>query len=168
MQIKRNNPGNIRFTPSVNWKGQVGNEGGFVRFDTLQNGYRAQLLLLNGYVKKGFNTLDKIITRYAPPTDNNPTRAYIGSYGVNFVSAGTSINPNAVIAVNDFDTLSKIGYQMSLFEHGVHEDDGTLQAAVTKAKNLFSDTVATVKANSGKSLLSLAALAVVIYFISKN
>ena len=165
MIIKRNNPGNIRKAASFTWQGELPgiSAGDLVTFDTLQNGYRAQLKLLNTYVKNGHNTLTKIIERYAPASDNNPTAQYIGAGGVNFVESGTSINRDTVIHADDYDTLSKIAYQMSLFEHGVSNDDGTLQAALNKAKQLLTGIVDIAKNNPGTVMT--AAFAVLIIYL---
>ena len=74
--LRNNNPLNIRFSPKSNWVGQTGSNKGFCVFDTLEHGFRAALKLLNNYIRQGYDTIPKIIARWAPESENN-TKAYI-------------------------------------------------------------------------------------------
>lgn len=74
--IRNNNPGNIRRSDSFSWVGEEETQSPFCKFKTLFLGYRALLKLLLGYLRRGYNTIDSIINRYAPPSENN-TKAYI-------------------------------------------------------------------------------------------
>lgn len=78
----RNNPGDLRYA------GQVGatNEGGFASFKTLAEGIAASNKQLNLYASRGINTIDKIISSWAPPNENN-TAAY-KAYVSKFVGKG--------------------------------------------------------------------------------
>ena len=71
-----NNPLNIRYSSANNWKGQQGEQSGFCVFDTPENGIRAAMVNLKSYRKKGVITIGDIISRWAPPTENN-TQNYI-------------------------------------------------------------------------------------------
>lgn len=106
-----NNPFNIRYNAANNWQGQTGKtERGFVKFDTLSNGLRAGLKLLNTYVNgHNLNTVSKIINRYAPPSDNNPTENYI-KYVENAVGKSS-------ISWNKSD-IKKLGEAILFFENG--------------------------------------------------
>ena len=73
---KINNPLNIRYSAANNWKGQQGQQSGFCVFDTPENGLRAAMINLKSYRKKGVVTIADIISRWAPPTENN-TEGYI-------------------------------------------------------------------------------------------
>ena len=75
--IRNNNPGNIR-SSKVAWQGQTGASPlGFCIFDTPANGLRALCKqLLTDEVVHGCRTVQEIITRWAPPKENN-TKAYI-------------------------------------------------------------------------------------------
>lgn len=77
--LRNNNPGNIRFNPNNDWAGQVGqDDAGYIIFDKPEYGIRAMGILLTNYYKRhGLNDVHGIITRWAPPSDNNPTQAYI-------------------------------------------------------------------------------------------
>lgn len=80
--IRNNNPLNIR--KGNNWKGEVQpqSDKSFEQFESIQYGIRAGFIILrrymtgyNGLTQK-FNTIDKIISRWAPAAENN-TKAYI-------------------------------------------------------------------------------------------
>jgi len=76
---KNNNPLNIRKVAGTVWKGQrtLQADREFVQFITVEWGIRAAFRLLETYRKK-YNAvcIQDIITRWAPPSENN-TSAYI-------------------------------------------------------------------------------------------
>lgn len=74
--IINNNPLNIRYSPMNVWKGQTGSNKGFCVFTELKYGYRAALVLLSNYVKRGNVSIQAIISRWAPASEND-TAAYI-------------------------------------------------------------------------------------------
>jgi hypothetical protein len=71
-----NNPLNIRYLSSNAFNGQVGNHDGYGQYDTLQNGVRAGGLELDSYYRRGLNTISKIVSTWAPSSENN-TVAYV-------------------------------------------------------------------------------------------
>lgn len=80
--IRNNNPLNIR--KGSNWKGErpVQTDRAFEEFESMTYGIRAGFIILrkymtgyNGLTEK-FNTIEKIISRWAPKSENN-TQAYI-------------------------------------------------------------------------------------------
>src|SRR5437899_7828143 len=94
--IRNNNPGNIKIGDS--WRGMTGSDGTFVTFDTLAWGLRALATDIVHKIGRGLDTITKIISVYAPPSENN-TLAYINS-----VSADTGIGPDEQLG-GDGDTL---------------------------------------------------------------
>ena len=97
--FKNNNPGNIRWNPKI--KGVVGKSAnGFAIFSSKYAGLAAMENLLKGYIKKGFNTIEKILNRYAPPSDNNNTEKYI-----QFVSQRSGIARNAIVKADQVADL---------------------------------------------------------------
>lgn len=82
---------NIRYNPANQWQGMTGNERGFVKFSAPEFGWRAALKLLFNYHRLGFNTITKIVTRWAPPSEND-TAKYI-----KFVAKRTELDKDAVI-----------------------------------------------------------------------
>ena len=75
--IRNNNPGNIRWDGTTNWRGMVAADpAGFVIFDTPEHGIRAMARILNSYEGRGVITLAQIVNTWAPPMENN-TGAYV-------------------------------------------------------------------------------------------
>lgn len=70
------NPLNIRYNPMNKWLGQTGSDKGFCVFDSMEHGFRAALVLLCNYQRKGYDTIYKIVSHWAPPSENN-TEAYV-------------------------------------------------------------------------------------------
>lgn len=73
---KTNNPLNIRYNPLNRWRGQVGEYKGFCVFENEAYGIRAAFRILTTYIANGINTIESIVSRWAPPTENN-TQRYI-------------------------------------------------------------------------------------------
>lgn len=68
---KNNNPLNLVHDPSNRWVGLTGHDGRFCCFDSVQHGFRAAFIVLHRYmVEHGLDTVEKIITRWAPPLEN--------------------------------------------------------------------------------------------------
>jgi hypothetical protein len=85
--------------------GYAGASGGFATFDTPQAGIGAQEnLLRNDYVGKGINTIDKIISRYAPPGGENAPAA-VANYK-NYVAQRSGIDVNAPITAAQVPVLA--------------------------------------------------------------
>lgn len=111
---RNNNPLNIRIS-SDNWLGKVSpnTDGSFEQFSAMEYGYRAAIKTLQTYIRRyGCNTLEKIINRWAPPTEN-PTSAYIAN-----VSRRSGIDPAETITATDHDKITGIVYAMSISENG--------------------------------------------------
>lgn len=73
---RTNNPLNIRFSPANRWQGQVGECKGFCIFKNEAYGIRAAYRILTTYISNGVNTIESIVSRWAPPTEND-TKRYI-------------------------------------------------------------------------------------------
>ena len=67
---RNNNWLNIRYNPHNKWKGQTGEDSGFCVFDTVGHGLRAGRIIIENYLKEGFDLVGDIIARWAPPTEN--------------------------------------------------------------------------------------------------
>ena len=101
--FKNNNPGNIRLNPYIQWEGQIdGNDPSFVKFKTMAFGIRALMKLLINYQKRGYNTISKIINRYAPPTENN-TSNYI-----QIISQKMGISKDSILDLEKVVVLLKL------------------------------------------------------------
>jgi len=95
-------------------KGYTGASGGFATFKTPEDGIRAQENLLRGsYVNKGFNTVNKIIDRYAPQGPEN-SAASVSNYK-KYVAQKTGVDINAPITAAQIPAVAKA---MREFETG--------------------------------------------------
>lgn len=121
---RNNNPLNIRYVASNDWKGQVGSDGAFCQFSSSTMGYRAAFKNLQSYIKNGNNTIKKIITRWAPQSDGNNTAGYIDN-----VASRSGIDKDLQIAVTDKDKLFKIVREMAKIESLLNPTDEELQLA---------------------------------------
>ena len=115
----KTNPGALKDGPFARKQpGYVGSSGGFATFDTPQAGIAAQENLLRGsYVNKGFNTIDKIINRYAPQGPENSSASVTNYKKYVAQKAGIDINapisaaqiPVVAKAMREFETGNKSG-----------------------------------------------------------
>ncbi len=116
-EINHNNPGNIKLT-STPWKGKIKNNsnGVFEEFESLDYGYRACMLNLISYLKKGYNTINKIIDRWAPSSENSASsRANYKTY----ISNGTGLGINQKILAFDKELMQNFVVSMTCFEHNL-------------------------------------------------
>ncbi len=118
--IRLNNPLNIRHSKNQ-WQGQSqGQEDkDFVTFETPVMGIRAAMRILqNYYIKRNLCSVWEIISRWAPPSDNNPTEAYAMNVA-KFM--GVDINEEINI-ITDSKTMIKMIKGMLLMECGHPEN----------------------------------------------
>lgn len=137
--IRNNNPGNIRWSRD-NWLGLVlkkdRTDKDFCQFTDPKWGIRALGIVLLNYSKKkgmvgvgnpGIDTVKEIISRWAPPNENN-TQAYInGVCRICNVKESESIDmwnkpllANLIVAIITHENGSQ-PYAMSLILQGVSE-----------------------------------------------
>lgn len=111
---RNNNPLNVRKNAANAWKGKVvpGSDPAFEQFITMAYGYRCALYLLRKYIGQGHNTIRKIVTKWAPPSENN-TSGYVSN-----VTTRTGIGADTVIDRNDQQKLCKIAWAMAWVENG--------------------------------------------------
>ncbi len=78
--LKDNNPLNIRYRSEGYWQGQAPSTGRppvFCRFFDMKYGFRAAFrLILTYYERYHLDTVEKIVSRWAPPSEND-TQRYI-------------------------------------------------------------------------------------------
>lgn len=65
------NCGNIRYSPAFKWLGQTGRYKGFCKFESSDFGLRALVVLVRNYIRMGYDTVGKILNRYAPNSEND-------------------------------------------------------------------------------------------------
>lgn len=93
--IRNNNPGNLE--GDTQFQGQTGTDkGGYATFATPEDGLRAMALnLKNQQDLHGLQTVQDIITKWAPPSENN-TAAYVQD-----VSQKLGVDPNQKLNLHD-------------------------------------------------------------------
>ena len=117
--LRNNNPGNIRINGDL-FQGEVrpSKDKSFKQFETMAYGYRAMFVILRNYIRNyKLDTIRKMISRWAPPKDNNHTEAYIKA-----VSDYAGIPADDPINVNDREQMIRIVAGMSRVENGVEAD----------------------------------------------
>jgi hypothetical protein len=111
------NPMNVMTTPAFTWDGEIkptlDPKGFLCTFDTIENGIRAGAInLLSYYLQDGCDTIQTIITRYAPG-NSNPTASYIL-----FVANHCGVDPAAKVDLTNPAFLKNLCYAISCFEQG--------------------------------------------------
>ena len=76
--VRNNNPLNIRRNPANQWQGlrPVQADKLFCQFKAMKWGLRAAIKLLDNYIRRGAQTPRQIISRWAPPSEND-TASYV-------------------------------------------------------------------------------------------
>jgi hypothetical protein len=112
--LRNNNPGNIRQS-SVRYTGEVqpSKDGAFKQFQSMEYGYRAMFVLLHTYARKhGINTIEGMISRYAPANENH-TQAYIDA-----VSEMSGVPATSHLTTTNAEVMIPIVAAMSRVENG--------------------------------------------------
>ena len=129
--LRNNNPGNIRGADET-WQGQTGVDyGGMCVFESAHYGLRALAKILLVYHNRyGLSTVAGIISRWAPPNENN-TVAYIAD-----VCKDTSFDKDAWLRLGDASVLGALVRAIVHQENGQQPFDdaeisGGVQAALT-------------------------------------
>ena len=120
--IRNNNPLNIRRSKDQ-WQGLSKTQGdrSFCQFETLEYGWRAAFCLLTRtyYHKYRLYTVRAIVSRWAPPSENN-TEAYIAN-----VSRLTGIDPDEPLGIPSEkpSRWMMLGLAMAIQENGTSSID---------------------------------------------
>lgn len=113
--MRNNNPGNIKIQ-GFNWKGRIpsldNRDKVMEAFIEYRWGVRAMIVDLRTKIKRGLNTIEKIIQVYAP-TSENDTNAYIKQ-----VVKKSGYKKDLVIPVDDKAILKGIVQAMAFHENG--------------------------------------------------
>ena len=131
--IRNNNPGNIRH--GQNWQGL--NPDGrnidpvFCVFKSPVFGIRALAKVLMNYKKiHGLNTVRQIISRYAPPNENQ-TKAYIKT-----VAEQIGVYPDTVIDIEERGILTVFIKAVIRMENGIQPySDEVIQQGIDLCEN---------------------------------
>ncbi|MCL2727059.1 MAG: structural protein P5 [Bacteroidales bacterium] len=120
--LRNNNPLNIRHNKDV-FQGEVtGSDKAFKTFSTMPYGYRAAFVTLATYNSRGWNTIEKILSRWAPPCEND-TAKYIAN-----VEKWSGIPKDRVLTLADGADYIMIVSAMSFMENGRNADINQVKA----------------------------------------
>ncbi|NML34951.1 phage tail tape measure protein [Paraburkholderia antibiotica] len=110
--IRNNNPGNLNYVGQTGATKEAGPNGRFAVFQTAEEGLRALGNQLRLYGTRGINSVRAIISKFAPPSENN-TQAYIGS-----VSKGLGVGADSALDLNDPRVLQSLMGAIIKVENG--------------------------------------------------
>jgi hypothetical protein len=120
--LRNNNPLNIRHSAD-RFQGEInGNDKSFKTFSSEPYGYRAAFVILATYLSRGCNTIEKIITRWAPPAENN-TERYMAN-----VEKWSGIPRHQALTAADGAAYQRIVAAMSRVENGIPADTRQVEA----------------------------------------
>jgi hypothetical protein len=120
--LRNNNPLNIRHSAD-NFQGETkGTDTAFKTFISMAYGYRAAFVILHTYFSRGLNTIEKIVTRWAPPNENN-TAGYVTS-----VEKWSGVSRHKVLTLADGADYIMIVAAMSFMENGKNADISEVRA----------------------------------------
>lgn len=127
--IRNNNPLNI--VKGNSWKGERANQADkrFEEFESMEMGLRAGFVLLRNYIEgtknrpTKFNTIRKIIARWAPPSENY-TQRYIDN-----VCKWSGLLPDEVVRFRERKKMVAIVQAMAKMECGVTLDVALIESA---------------------------------------
>lgn len=112
--IRNNNPGNIKKT-NIAWGGEIPDnqktDAVFEQFKRFEDGVRATIKNSRTHVNNGHNTITKLITKWAPPVENN-TAAYIA-----FVEKDSGISRNSGLVFTNKETVRAIVKSICKYEN---------------------------------------------------
>lgn len=111
---RNNNPLNIRYSRNNTWIGKVmpNTDGAFEQFQSMAYGYRAALYLIRKYIASGATTIQAIVSKWAPETENN-TQRYIQR-----VCNTTGYQPTTTINAYNKEQMCRLVYAMAIVENG--------------------------------------------------
>lgn len=126
--IRSNNPGNLR-PGNHKWVGELAPVNNYCRFDTPENGIRAAAKnLVNQQRFHSLRTVHQIISKYAPPSEND-TESYIAS-----VCKRLSVDRDTVLDLEKPDALRQFLIAVFWHENGqMPYDDDLIDRAVKRA-----------------------------------
>lgn len=127
-----NNYWNMRYGEP--WRNSSKGAGGFARFNTVEDGARAAVINLNTYYNRGLDTINEIISSWAPSTEND-TQNYI-----NIVASKMHKDPNEHINIKDAKTIEDLLHAMAKVEIGKDIDRSIIREGI-KLSNKYGNDI---------------------------
>lgn len=139
--IRNNNPGNLIITSNA-WTGKLpvkqNTDGKFEQFTSMEYGIRAMLKDVIHDINKGKNTVRKLISEYAPPSENN-TAQYIKD-----VCQSIGTTADAKITVINATFLTLISKAIIKKENGTDANkvsDSQIKKAINMLGNVSTEVL---------------------------
>lgn len=134
---RNNNPLNIRIS-STNWQGMIptaqNGDGSFVQFTSMPYGFRAAMRNIRTYITSyGKKTVQEIINKWAPPTENN-TSKYVTD-----VCRLSGLLPGSVISQNNQQQMSALVRAMAFVENGYYCNN--IDSYINQGWNLYINSI---------------------------
>ncbi len=101
--------------------------GGWQTFGSAEEGVQATAANLRDYQNKGFNTVRKIVTRWAPPNENDTEKM------ISQATALMGVGENEPLDLANAETLRKMTEAMIRGEHGGALPRGASQGVISRA-----------------------------------
>lgn len=112
--IRNHNPGNLNYVGQAGAHKEPGIHGRFAVFTTAQDGLRAlRDQLLRYQQRDGIDTIDGIIAKWAPPSDDNNTNAYTQT-----VASHLNVKSSAPLGPLTSDRLAALMHAIIQVENG--------------------------------------------------
>ena len=124
--IRNNNPLNLSFAGQEGATMEQHSTPRFARFASMEEGVAASVRQLARYQERGVSTLSAMISRWAPPSEND-TPAYVQR-----VSRETGIAPDAVVNMRDPETVAALVQAMAKVETGRTVDAEVIRRGVAR------------------------------------
>jgi hypothetical protein len=122
--IRNNNPLNLEYRSSQ--PGVVGSDGRFGRYQSMEDGLHAGAQQILRWVDRGDTTLTALISRWAPPSENN-TAAYVQT-----VARETGLRADQPLNWRDPNVLGSVIQSMARHENGRPVDAEAVRRAVSR------------------------------------
>lgn len=115
--IRNNNPGNLNYAGQSGATKESGDSGRFAVFSSMSDGVAALYRQLQLYMKRGVNTIESIVNKYAPAGDGNNVSAYIQK-----LVGATGKGANDQLSAEDNGTIFKLMRGIINHENGQRDD----------------------------------------------
>ena len=128
---RNNNPLNIKYVPMTHWVGEVHDEllkfdKTFAEFKEMKYGIRAAIKLIRNYIRSGYNTIDRIISRLCPDQTQYTYRKFVGDH---VKTVFPNVDRWTVIRRDDKDIIRAMVKAMAVMECQYRIDDDEFDEA---------------------------------------
>ena len=114
---RNNNPLNIKYVKTTIWVGQVRDiersDKVFAEFTDMKYGIRAGIKLIRNYIRSGYNTINKIISRWCPDHTQYTYQKYVGDH---VKAVFPAVDRWTVISRDDKDVIRAMVKAMAVME----------------------------------------------------